>query len=413
MAVFTYTARDDSGKTIEGEVTAASQTEAAKSVRSEGNFVIRISQKGSSGKPMKKSGSSVSALNKPLFGEKFNPQDVIYFTNQLAVMVETGVSLAEALGACTHDGNSPRFARALDSVIAKVEGGSEFSAALADHPKVFPSIYISLMKASEASGMMGPMLSRLSEYLETQSSMKKKIKGAITYPIVMLLFAIGTTIFLMTFVLPKFSAIYKGKEDSLPGITKALMAFSNGLVDYGLYILAFVVVSSVGLVYYLRTPAGKMMVEKIKLGLPLLGPLLHKTCLARTLRTLGTMIQSGVSMLEGVKLTSNVAGSLYYENMWNTVNERIESGQQISEALEDYPAIPKAVKKMLGAGERSGQLGPVMERVAGFCEEELSIAIKTMTSMIEPAIIMFLGVVVGGLVLALLLPIFTISKAVH
>ena len=120
-----------------------------------------------------------------------------------------------------------------------------------------------------------------------------------------------------------------------------------------------------------------------------------------------------MSMLEGVKLTSNVAGSLYYEQMWNTVNVRIESGQQISEALEDYPAIPKAVKKMLSAGERSGQLGPVMERVAGFCEEELSIAIKTMTSMIEPAIIMFLGVVVGGLVLALLLPIFTISKAVH
>lgn len=408
MAIFSYVARDDTGQLVEGEVTAASQMEAARMVRTDGKFIVRIAAKGTSfAAAAPKQNSKVGGL----FGEKYKADDLIYFTNQLSVMVETGVSLADGLDACVHDGNSPAFAKALDKVIGQVNAGKEFSAALAEHPRIFPSIYVSLIKASEASGMLAPMLERLALHLQSQRDMTKKIKGAVTYPIVMFLFAIGVTVFLMTFVLPKFTSIYAGREEKLPIITKTLIRFSDGMMSYGIYILIASIIIGVGSFLYFRSPKGGLMAERIKLGLPMIGSLFHKAYLARSLRTLGTMIQSGVSMLDGVKLTSSVCGSRAYEQLWGTVNERLESGQQLSDALAERSEVPKAVRKMLGAGERSGKLGAVMERVAIHCENDLNLLIKTLTSLIEPAIVMFLGVVVGGLVLALLLPIFTISKA--
>lgn len=409
MPVFTYVARDDTGTTVEAEVTASSQAEAAKIIRSEGKYPVRITPRGAFNAPRGAEAPRAAGARK-FIRDKYRPDDLIFFTNQLAVMVETGVSLADALEACKHDGNSPRFAKALDHVIDRVNGGSEFSAALAERPDVFPPIYVSLIKASEASGMMGSMLERLSAHLENQRAMIKKIKGAITYPIVMFVFAVGVTIFLLSYVLPKFSAIYAGRESKLPVATRTLMAFSDWLISYGLYVVGGLAVAAVAAVFYFRTPAGRLQWEAIKLKLPLFGPLFHKTYLARSLQTLGTMIQSGVSVLDGVKLTSAACGSVVYERMWNRVNERLEGGQQISEALADNRQVPKSINKMLSAGERSGRLGPVMERVARHCEAELNGAIKAMTSLLEPAIVMFLGVVVGGLVLALLLPIFTISK---
>lgn len=422
MAVFTYSARDSQGALLEGDVTAATPVDAARSLRSEGKFVVKIAPKGSTpqagrratGPRPQASGPTAFAHSKPANrGNKYRPDDLIFFTNQLAVMAETGVSLAEALDACVYEGNSPRFARALDAIIAQVQGGSEFSAALAEHPRIFPPVYVSLIKASEASGMMGPMLRRLATHLENQREMTKKIKGAVTYPIVMFLFAIGVTVFLMTWVLPKFAAIYAGREDKLPVLTRWLMAFSSGLMSYGLYALGALAAIGIGGAFYLRTPAGMLLLEKLRLGTPLVGKLFHKTYLTRGLRTLGTMIQSGVSMLDAVQLTSGVCGSRLYEQMWLDARDRLQTGQQLSEAIGDKGLVPRAVIKMLAAGEKSGQLGPVMERVAIFCDSELTIAIKTMTSLIEPAIVMFLGTVVGGLVLALLLPIFTISKAMH
>ncbi len=414
MPVFTYLARDDSGKPVEGEVTAASEMDAARALRSEGKFIVRVEPKGA-----RKAGGAKVRGDVPVqaarrkssgFGEKFRADDVIFFTNQLAVMVDTGVSLTEALEACRHEGNSPRFARALDAVIEQVKGGSEFSAALSEHPKVFSTLYVSLIRASEASGQLAPILTRLADHIERQRDMTKKIKGAVTYPIVMCVFAIGVSVFMVSFVLPKFAQIYAGREESLPVLTKWLLALSDYVTTFGPYALGVMLVGVAGLIWYLRSPAGRWKADGLKLWLPLVGPLFHRSCLARSLRTLGTMIQSGVSMLESIQLTTRVSGNLHYQRLWKEANERIERGQQVSEALADHREIPRAVLKMLAAGERSGRLGPVMERVALFCESELNAAVKTLTSLIEPAIIVFLGVVIGGLVMALLLPIFTISK---
>ncbi len=410
MATFHYVARDESGRQVEGDISAQDEQQAARALRSEGNFVVRLGAATGSRTTSPKRTSSVGGR---LFREKLRPTDVILFTNQLAVMVETGVSLSEALDSCRHDGNSPAFKGALDGVIAQVEGGSEFSAALASDPRVFPPIYVNLVRASEASGTMGPMLNRLADFLEHQRDLARRIKGALWYPIVMVVFALGVTIFMMTFVLPRFATIYAGREDSLPLPTRFLMGLSDALVEFGQFALGGVVLAAVALVVLLRQPHNRERAEALKLRLPLVGPLFHRTYLSRSLYTLGTMIQSGVSMLERVQLTAAASGSRQYRKMWETVNQRLESGLQLSESLEDQPQIPRSVNKMLSAGERSGKLGPVMERVATFAEAELNAALKTFTSMLEPAIVTFLGFVVGGLVLALLLPIFTISKAMR
>jgi len=408
MAVFSYQARDNAGNTVEGTLEAANRAEAARQIRRDGNFVVRVD----AGVSVKSKSSSAGSTRRS-GREKYKPDDLIYFTNQMAVMIETGVSLAEALEACSHEGNSPRFARALDGVIAHVQAGRELSGAMSEYPTVFPTIYVSLIKASEASGQLGPIMKRLATHLEGQRELIKRVKGAITYPAVMVIFAIGTTVFLVTYVLPKFAGIYAGREDSLPTLTRVLLGASDMFASYWMYGTGALLATAGAGFYYFRKPEGRVVLDRILLRLPLIGPLFHKTYLARSMRTLGTMIQSGVSMLESVQLTKNVCKSLAYKQMWDDVNQRVEAGRQISDALATNQNIPRSVLKMLDAGERSGKLGDVMNRVAGFCEEELNASLKQMTSMIEPAIVTFLGIVVGGLVLAMLLPIFTISKAIH
>ncbi len=403
MAAFTFQARDDAGNLLKGDIEASDLNEAARRLRSEGKFVVRVEPKiRASAGPVRH--NSIGGM------DRYRADDLIYFTNQLAVMVETGVSLTEALDACVHEGNSPRFAKALDRIIESVRGGREFSAALAEHPRVFPALYVSLVRASEASGQLAPILTRLAEHLERQRELTKKIKGALAYPAVMVTFAIGTTIFLVSYVLPKFAQIYAGREEELPGLTRALLQFADFVAEYWPYGLSIFIAGSVALFLYVRSPVGRWSLELFRLRIPLVGKLFHCAYLARSLRTLGTMIQAGVSMLESVQLTRGVVGSLYYQKLWDSVNERIERGQQISESLADCPHIPRSIIKMLGAGEKSGRLGVVMNRIANFSEGELNRAIRNMTAMVEPGIIMFLGVVVGSLVLAMLLPIFKISK---
>jgi len=412
MATFTYIAKDEAGATINGTIAAESQAEAARAIRREGKFVIRIGQGGAAS--MDRLAPSAAAGPVASTGrQKFRPEDLIHFTNQLAVMMDTGVSLADGLQTCVNDTHSPAFARALDAVIEDVIAGQTFSSALTKHPRIFPVLYVNLIKASEATGAMGPMLQRLADFLEHQRELAAKIKGAVAYPIFMLFFAVGVTGFLVAFVLPRFATIYAGREDKLPAITRYLMAFSDLLISYGLYALGVLIAGGIGGYFYLRTPAGALALERARFALPLIGPLFHKTCLARSVRTLGTMIQSGVAMLDSVQLTAGVSGSRHYHAMWTGVQDRLESGQQLSDALAERSEIPRPVNKMIAAGERSGRLGVVLERVANFVEMELNGAIKTLTSMLEPAIVIFLGTVVGGLVLALLLPIFTISKAMH
>ncbi|MCK6454901.1 MAG: type II secretion system F family protein [Phycisphaerae bacterium] len=406
MPQFAFVARDSAGSLVTGELSAVNRAEATRMLRNDGKFVVRISEGAA------KSEAAAPRANVRRKGAT-RSDDVITFTSQLAVMVDTGVSLKDALDACRNRSNSPGFAAALEDVVEHVEGGSEFSAALARHPRIFSSLLVSMVKASEASGTMGLMLQRAADFLVGQRELRKKIKGAVAYPIAMLSFAFGVTVFLMTWVLPKFAAIYAGKEASLPALTRYLMAISDGMRVYGIHMLIGAAGIAALLLVHFRRPAGQWHLDWIKLHLPALGKMFHQTYVARGLRTLGTMTQSGVTILEAVALTRSACGNRYYERMWDAAVESLADGKQLSDALAASGLLSPPVLQMIRAGERTGKLGPVLERIANHCEAELSVAVKAATAMLEPIIIVVLGSVVGALVIALLLPIFTISRAMH
>ncbi|MCK6483872.1 MAG: type II secretion system F family protein [Phycisphaerae bacterium] len=419
MPTFTYTARDGAGQSLTGEVSAPTSAQAAKLLRNEGKYVVslEVARAGRRAAPMTPPEPSLPGRAPSggfsLTAPRLDPRDVRGFAQQLAVMLETGVSLSEALETCTDPKLSPGFARVLEAVIADVHGGSTFSSALARHPRAFPPLFVNMVRASEASGQLGPMLRRIADFMTRQAEVTRKIKGAVIYPIVMFLLAIGVVIFLMAFVLPRFATVYAGREQFLPWLTRWLMSLSSSMTQYGLYLLGGAVSVIAGLFFYLRGAAARSLIQAFKLKLPLFGPLFHKTYLARSLRTLGTLIQAGVSMLESVELTGSAVGNGVYARLWNDVYDQLQQGKQLSESVAASPLMPRAVVKMMQAGERGGTIGGVMDRVADHCEEELATDIKTMTSMLEPAIVMFLGVFVGGIVIALLLPIFTLSRAMR
>jgi type IV pilus assembly protein PilC len=300
----------------------------------------------------------------------------------------------------------------IEEVGGDVRGGVEFSAALEKHPKVFNTLFVSLMRASEASGTMGKMLQRVSEYMEQQRETRKRIKGAMTYPMCMLFFCVIVVVCLLVFILPRFEKIYAGKDAVLPVPTRVLVAMSHAITDYWPLIIGGLVTGVVALAFYLRSSGGRRMLDTVRIRVPVLGKLCRKACLARSLRCMATMVSTGVSMLDGLDITAKVAGNRHYDDIWNRVADGVKEGATVSEQLCDCPLIPPSVAQMIDAGERSGKLGMVMDRVAKFCEDDLKVAVKTMTDLIEPVMIIVMGIIVGGIAMALLLPVFKISKVV-
>jgi len=401
MPKFNYTARDNNGTATAGEIVARTEMEAAQLLRAEGKFVTRLTPA--------RDAMEAAVVVQP-GSRRVKSDEVIYFANQLAGMIDSGVSIADALEASI-DGTPPgAFRRTVEDVIHRVQSGSPFSASLAAHPKVFSPLFIHLVQASESTGMLGPMLRQVADYLGNQRELKKKIKGAVTYPCCMLLFAVGATVFLLTFVLPKFAAIYAGKEAILPLPTRIVMGTSTWMITHWHVLLFTTIAAVIGAIFYFRTTRGQHTADWLRLNVPLLGSMFQKACLTRSLRTLGTMISAGVSVLEAVLITRDVVGNRLFGQIFEDAHRRLERGEQLSQCLLDAPYFPRPVWQMLNAGERTGQLGPAMDRVAKMCESDLQHAIRSITQFIEPAMIVIMGIIIGGIALAMLLPIFQISK---
>jgi len=400
MPTYAYQVRDPSGKFLSGALAAGSVDEATRALRQDGSTVISVHEQ---------AGGAARALGGT---KKVRRDDVIYFASQLAVMVDTGVPLDEALDAIAEGTDHSGVEALVRDLSGKVKAGTEFSAALEDHPKVFSRLFISLMRASEASGTMGAMLQRVSEYLTSERDTRKKIKGALIYPACMLGFCVLVVAGLLIFVLPRFEKIYAGKGAILPAPTRALLALSNGLVNYWPFVLAGLIGAGVGLYFYLRSDGGRLLVDTLRVRVPVLGAMYRKAYLARSLRTMATMVSTGVSMLDGLEITAQVAGNHLYARIWRGLAERVKEGATLSDELLRCDLIPRTVTQMVHAGERTGKLDVVMNRVADYCESDLAVAVKSITSLIEPAMIIVMGLVVGGIAMALLLPIFSISKVV-
>lgn len=400
MPLYAFTARDSAGKLVDGSLQALSAEEATRLLRAQGRFPTSVHPVS---EVVKSSGSR---------GLKVSRDEIIQFSNQLAVMIDTGVTLADALECCAQNATRPVVRELLEDLSSQVQNGLDFSAALAKHPRSFPKLYTALVQASEKSGMMSRLLMRATQYLKDEQEILRKVRGALTYPGIMFGFALSTTIFLLVFVMPRFTVIYANKGAALPTPTRILMSLSNGLVSYWMYLLPGVLAAVAGAVIYSKTARGKVVKDWLSLHLPLVGPLLQKLHLARGLRTIGTMASAGVALVDCVETAGSLSANTYFRNLWSEVSSQIQNGHAFSEPLRRSPLVPGSVSRMLASGEKGGKLATVMEQVAGFSEVELKEKIHELTRYIEPAMIMIMGLLIGGVTLALLLPIFSISKVV-
>ncbi len=404
---YAYQARDQKGQTLSGIVNAPSLADATRALRNEGKYVIDI-------KPAKAGATADGSPAAPTVvatkNTRVSREELINFTLQLSVMVDTGVPLSEALHALAEQTFSDPFVAVLKAVDNDVTGGKDISACFERYPRVFPHYYISLVRASEISGTMGPMLRKLADYLVSQRETGKKVKGALVYPGFMMVMSIGVTIFLLTAILPKFTSIFASRKAALPMPTQVLMAISGSLIHFWYLWIVGVAAIAGGIFFLLRTPTGQRVADGLKLKLPIFGPMFHKLYLSRSLSTMGTMISSGVQMLDCLAIVKDVSGNALYQAMWEDVRLKVQNGAQLSEPLLKSSLVPKSIAQMITSGEKTGELPNVLNRISAYMEEDLRTAIKTATQFIEPVMIGLMGGLIGGVAIAMLMPILTISK---
>ncbi|MCS7306741.1 MAG: type II secretion system F family protein [Thermoguttaceae bacterium] len=393
---FVYRVRDPLGKVHEGQLEAGSLEDAAQQLRRDGFYVLDLQE--------------AEVVELGLLPRRVSKQELIYFTTQLALMVDTGIPLAAAIGGILEQETNPTLRKVLGALKRDIEAGEDFSTALEKHPKLFGRTYVALVKASEASGTLGPMLDRIAGYLRKELETRSKVRAAMAYPMVMLGLAIGVTIFLLTYILPKFIPLFASRGVELPKMTRFVMGVSEVLLNYWYFWLGGAMLGIAGFCWGRRTPAGRQMLDWLKIQIPILGPMFRKVAISRSLRTLGTMLASGVPMLDALRLSAEVAGNCHYEKLWQRVLEQVTGGKRICEVLATSPLFPRVLVQMIAAGEETGQLDTVLQRVSTYYDQEVEMAIKTTTSMIEPLMISLMGVVVGGIGMALLLPIFSLSR---
>lgn len=412
MPHFTYKARNASGVLNAGTLSADSLAAAGGQLRADGWFIVKLEE----AKGRAAAGDEGKAKGKPRpfspRGGKITRTQIISVAHQLAVMVDTGVPISEALHCIADQADSEELKRVVEDVASQVEAGGELSKAMGSHGKVFPPIMVSLVRASELSGTMGPMLERISQYLGKEYQTYKKIKGALTYPAVMLVMVLAVTVGLLVWVLPRFATIFESKGAALPLPTRMLMFISDSLMGYWYMWLIVGAAGVAGFVFGLRTAAGRYLFDRVKLTVPIFGPLFRQLYVTRATRTMGTMINAGVPVLDMIDIVRDVTRNALFEELWDKAHDSLQQGAQLSDTLFESSLIPRSVSQMIYAGEKSGRLGKTMDKIAYFTEEEFDEQIKTTTNLIEPTMVAVMGGIVGFVAIALLLPIFSVSSVV-
>jgi type IV pilus assembly protein PilC len=346
-------------------------------------------------------------------GLRLSRADLIQLSTQLAIMVETGVTLIEALDCIGSQAVKPNVKRIVDDLSATVRGGNDLSSAMSRHPRAFPRLYVAIIRASERSGMLAKLLHRATQYLRDEHETVRRVRGALTYPAIMFGFACTTTIFLLVFVLPRFTTIYANKGAALPVPTRVLMAISSFCVGHWPTLILSTIAVAAGFWFYIHSTPGRRVWHAIQLHVPLLGKMFRQLPLARGMRMIGTMASAGINLVDCVSTAHELCGNVHYQRMWSDVSNRIQSGKPMAEALaSNSTLVPRSIAQMIHSGEKGGKLGHVMEQVANFSEQELKEKIADLTRYIEPAMIVLMGAIIGGVALALMLPIFTISRVV-
>jgi type IV pilus assembly protein PilC len=360
---------------------------------------------------------SATRASLDLYKAKVKQSELILFTTQLSVMLDSGVVLSDALDAIAEQAEHGTFKMIIMDVADKVKSGDNFSKALAGYSKVFNTMFISMVKASEASGRMAEMLNVLSGYLGFESETRKRIKGALTYPFIMALMAVAATGTLMFFVLPRFMGIYESRGATLPKLTQILVSFSKMLGNFQIMtaVLTVAIFAAMGLYYWAGTLAGRRVIDFIKIRTPVLGTMFVDTVVTRSMRIMATMVNTGVSLLDSIEVIQGSCQNYYFQRLWVGVDERIRDGYQLSESILISPGselIAPGIIQMLRAGEKSGKLGHVCDKISVFYEKKLEGSIRNVMALIEPVMITIMGTIIGTIAIALLLPVFRISSVI-
>lgn len=406
MPQYRYQARLSSGQMQAGVLVAESAAAAANLLRGQGHHVMQLT-------PIAGAAKSGSRL-KELINYSSGPsqKDILDFTTQLAVMVRAGIALRAALEGISEQVQNPKFRRIINSVRNDVESGKQFSEAIAKYPKQFSALYVNMVRASEMSGSFSKMLDRIAAYLTQQIETRKMVIGAMIYPGIIGTMAVGVTIFLLAFVLPRFAQVFKGKEHALPAPTKFLMNLSAFMVSNWYVLVGALIVLIVAFLLFIRTEVGRWWWDSVKLTVPLFKRMFRALYISRSLSTMGELLNAGVPMLDTLAITGDISGNMLYRKMWRSVYAAVKQGKKIASQLTRSKLLPKSVVQMVGAGEESGKLGEVMNDVSDFYLKALRDAIKAVTSMIEPIMIVVMGGIVGFIAMAIILPIFKMSSIV-
>ena len=399
MPVFAYAGRGLGGQTARGEVNAADRDAAIGQLRSQGITVATIEER-------KKAKA---------FGEKkqkITDKDLVVFTRQFATMIDAGLPLVQCLEILSTQTDNKTFGKLLNEVKLDVEAGATYADALKKHPKVFDNLYSNMVRAGEAGGMLDTILQRLAKQMEKAAKLKAQIKSAMVYPAAIVAVAIIVVSVLLVWVIPIFAKMFADFGGSLPALTQLVIDLSNFMQKYIIFMAIGLGIGLWLLKRYYNTPAGRLKIDGFSLKLPVLGDLIRKIAVARFTRTFGTLIQSGVPIMDSLEIVARTAGNVVVENAIMAARTSVGEGKTLAEPIGKTGVFPPMVVQMISVGEATGALDAMLAKIADFYDEEVDTAVAMLTSLLEPALMVFLGTVIGFIVIAMYLPIFKMASAI-
>lgn len=396
MPVFTYRGVNRAGTTVTGERTATSKAELQNLLRREQINVSKLSEKG-------------KEFAFPTFGGGVKSKELAIFTRQFSVMIDAGLPLVQCLEILAGQQENKTFQKILTGVRGSVEGGATLSSSMKQYEKVFDPLYYNMVEAGETGGILDTILQRLSSYIEKNVKLKRAVKSAMIYPVSVLGIAASVIALLLWKVVPIFVTLFAGLGADLPLPTRMVIGLSNFVGSiWGLFLVVFVVGGGVGLKVWHGTPQGRLAIDATILKLPVLGMLMRKIAVARFTRTLGTLISSGVPILEGLDITARTSGNAIVERAISKTRKAVEAGRSLVDPLKETEVFPGMVTQMIAVGEQTGAMDAMLQKIADFYEEEVDAAVKDLLTALEPVMIVFLGLVVGGIVISMYLPLFSL-----
>ena len=398
MPAFAWEGRTRAGEVRKGVMEADAEPEVANRLRAQGITMSKAKKK-----------ARDIEIKLP-FGGKVKEKDIVVFTRQFATMIDAGLPIVQCLDILASQAPNKNFSRILFEVKAQVESGSSLAEALRKQPKAFNELYVNLVQAGEVGGIMDTILQRLATYIEKAMKLKSQVKGAMIYPIAILCVAIGVVTLLLWKVIPVFENMFKDfGGGALPKPTQVVISISNAFVDHAFLIMGTLAAIVIGFPMALRTKRGRAIFDKVILKTPLIGPVLRKVAVARFTRTMGTLLVSGVAILDAMEICAKTAGNVVIHDAIMYTRAKISEGKNMAEPLMETKVFPPMVVQMIGVGEQTGAMDAMLQKIADFYEDEVDVAVSAMTKLMEPLMMVFLGGIVGGLIIAMYLPIFEMA----